>query len=436
MVAAEQRIWTLALAAAAVGSGIVGRFLFGPAADGLLFWSLYAVGVAVLAIPLVLGEIALGQARQRDAVGTFGPGAWSGLGWTAVVASLLLAAFLALLGGWSARMAFDSFGGDYFDDPDRHVRLITQGLDALLWALGVLAAACALAWRAARRGLHGPIKAVAVLAGLAAAAILVYGLLSGNGADRDAARAFPWQDLSGTLLVEAAQQALIPAFVGFGLVATLSAKTTNRALPEALVPLGIFWLAIPLAIGMGLSALGHAHGAGFDDGIGLGGLANLAATIGGTAGGLLAGTLFGLLLLGCLIALVAILEVPATVLVERWAWPETKANLALVLTTYLLVVPLAFVQDLAFDLELIFAAVLAPLAGLAVALLVGWFRPSILDGLRLGDDGPALAGAGRIFLRFIVPAPLALLALIGAMEVAVHVFGASAGSTGLWKLVP
>lgn len=434
MAADDKRVWLLALAGAAIGSGLVGRFMLGTAADGILFWAVFAACALLLAVPLLLGELAVGQVRRRNVVDAFGPGPWSGLGWAFALACIPLIAFLSVLGGWAARLAYDSFWGDYFADAERHLRLITQGSDAMLWGLGVILVAWLLSWRSAKAGLRAPVVAVGILAALAVAIVLGIALLDGGSTGRDAAFHLNWGDLDAPFVVAAAQQALLPALLGFGVVATLSSQVTDRTLAGRIVPLGLYWLAIPLGVGAGLTALAAARGIPFGDG--LVGLAVLAAGIGGTAGGMLAGTLFGLILAGCLVALVALLEVPATVLAERANWSEPRGSAVVALLAYLLVVPMAFVHDLAFDVERVLAAILAPLAGLALAVHVGWFRPTVLDGMLLGPEGPALHRVVRPMLRYVLPLPLLLLAVVGTLDVAVHVFGATAGSTGLWKLVP
>ncbi len=433
---ADKTVWVLTLAAAALGSGAFGRARLGDAQEGLVPWLLLAGAVTVLALPLLLGEAALGQFRRRNAVDAFGPGPWSGAGWLAAVACIPLAALLAYAAAIAARLAYDSFQGGFFDDPDRHWRLVTQGWDALVLTLGALLVAAGVAASGARRGLRGTMTAVAVVGLLAIAALALYALVAAGQDGRDAAFALDADAFSARAVVAALQQSLVPAFLGFGLVATMSGHVHDRTLPREGVFLAMLWLLATLAAGATLAALGQQEGIGLD-GPGLQGAVRIFAAIGGTAGGLLAGTFFGVLLAGSLAALVAVLEVPATFVHERVAgFGEARANLGAALVAYLAAVPLAFVRPAASDLGLVLTAVVAPLGGLLVALHVGWARPEVLDGFVVGDAKHRLDRLLRPLLRYILPLALLALLVLGSMQVAAEVFGASAGSGGLWSLVP
>lgn len=435
---ADKTVWVLALLAAALGSGAFGRHLLGTAQDGLLPWLLFALGVAVLGLPLLLGEAALGQSRRRNVADAFGPGPWGAAGWLSALLCLPLAGLLAYIAALAARMSYDAFQGGSFDDPDRHWRLVTQGWDMLALMLAAFLAAGALAAAGTRgRGLRATMTAVGMVGLVVVAGLLLYALVATGDGGRDAALALDLDALDGASVVRALQQALVPAFLGFGVVATLSGHVHDRTLPRESCTLAALWLLVALGLGAALAALGHQQGLGLGDGYGLLEATRIFAAIGGTTGGVLQGTFFGLLLAGALAALVAVLEVPATVVHERAAgFGEARANLGVALAAYLVAVPLAFVASWADDLGLLLTAVVAPLGGLLVALHVGWARPGVLDGFLVGDAGHRLDRLLRPVLRYVLPLPLAALLVLGVMEACVHVFGTSPGSGPLWDLVP
>ena len=434
---ADKTVWVLALVAAALGSGAFGRSLLGRHEDGLLFWALLAVAVAVLALPLMLGEAALGQFRRRNVADAFGPGPWAAAGWLQAAACIPLAAFLAVLAADAARLAYDSFLGGFYDDPDRHLRLVTQGWDVLLATLGVFVAAAAAAKAGSRGGLRGPMTAVAGVSLVAIALLLGYALLETGSAGRDAAFALDLDGLTATAVVEALQQSLVPAFLGFGVVATLSRHVHDRTLPREATMLAAVWLLVPLGLGAFLAAFARQEGVGLGDGFPLEGAVRLFAAIGGTKGGVLAGTFFGVLLAGCFAALVAVLEVPATVLNERVeGLGEARANLGAALVAYLAAVPLCFVASGLSDLGLALTAVVGPLGGLAVSLHVGWARPQVLDGFTVGDARHRLDRLLRPVLRYVLPLPLLALLVLGVLQAGVAFGAFDAGSGGLWRLVP
>lgn len=426
----------LALVAASLGSGAFGRYLLSYHADGLLFWAVFTVAVALLALPLLLGEAALGQFRRRNVVHAFGPGPWGWAGGLFALACIPLAAYLAVVAGWSARLAYDSFGGGFFDDPDRHFRLALQGWDAMLLALGALVVAAGVALGGVKRGLRGPLSAVAIVGLVAAGGLALYALAKTGAHGREVAFAFHPGALDGRLAVEAVQQSLVPAFLGLGLVATLSAGVHDRTLPREAVLVGLLWVLVPLALGSAFAALADHEGVALD-GFGFESIGQVAARMGGTAGGMVAGTAYGLLLAGSLAALVAILEVPATWLHQRFeGLGERRGLVGAALLAYLLAVPMAFDLAFLYDAELVLAVLVAPLGGLLVALHVGWARPQVLDGFLVGDAGHHLDRFLRPVLRYVLPLPLAFLVVLGALEVLADRGTIARHSSWLWDLVP
>ena len=437
--AATRTTWVLVLAAAALGMGAFGRYPLGTADAGLLAVAAFAVGVAVLAWPLLVAEAALGRFRRRNAVAAFGPGAWRAAGALAALACLAAAAYLAIVAGWAGRSAFDAFTGDHFDAPGQRFRLVSQGWDAMVGALAAVLVAAAAAMASLRDPRRGLVAAVAVLGLIALAALATWGLWSGGDAGRDAAFALPWRDVDAALVVGGLQRALVPALLGLGAVLTLSAQMPDRGLPRSATTLALAWVGTAAAAGAGLTALAHGEGVALDDGLAMPftSAIALADAIGGTLGGVLAGTVAGILLAGSLAALVLVLEVPARWLTEAFpSWTLHHGLIASALAAYLLAVPLAFVAGLAFDVELALTAIVAPLGGLLVAVHVGWVRPEVLGGLTVGDANHDLHKTLKPALRYALPPVLLALLVLGTLGALADWGALERGSGALWSLVP
>ncbi len=457
-VRAQATGWTWGLVGAAVGAGALARFPLGQAGDGLVFAALFAVGLALLAFPLLLAESALGQLRRRNAVDAFGRGAWRGAGVCTAVAAVALLALVAVLGGWAARYSYLSFQGGFFDDPERTFRVASQGWDALAWTFAVLAAGVGL--RQTKGGAASPfVASLGVAALLAVVAIGAWGVLQGSDA-RAAAFAFDWRAIDAALVVAALQQSLLPGLVGAGVVAGLSGRSAgpDPGLPKHATWLVLLWALVPLAAGVGLAAFAHGTdarlGAGFADPFTS--IAAVFAAVGRTQGGILAGLFFGALLLGALAAVVLLLEVPARWLEdlrqpraaeaakegpdppgpETGAWSPLLASIVVGLAAYLVATPLAFVASLAESWHVALLGIVAPLGGLAVSLHVGWVRPAALDGYTFGDAGHSMARALKPVLRFVLPVLLLALLVLGTMQLLAVTGAVEHGSAGLWRLVP
>lgn len=433
------------LLAVGVGAGALARFPLGTAGDGLVFVSLYGVGLIVLALPLLLAEGALGQGRQRGLDADTAPdqdvadpvGLWPWARACMALAALVAAALVAFLGGWALRYAIASFQGTFFDDPERSFRVAAQGWDAMVLTGVVLVAAFGLAVTGRRRDARPLLATAGILALLAVVVLAAWGLAQGNAA-RDHAFAFDWRAIDAALVVAALQQSLLPGLVGFGVVATWSTSLQDRALPQAGVKLLLLWLTVTLAVGLGLAAFAGDHGLALGTGLGAAftSVAAVFAAVGATQGGILAGLFYGALLAGALAATVALLDVPARWWLERSEAQPVTALGATALATYVLSIPLAFVSSLAQDLHVFLLAIVAPLGGLVLSVNVGWFRSEALDGFTFGDARHPLAPTLRPVLRYVLPILLLALLVVGVPHILAETGALARGSGGLWRLVP
>jgi SNF family Na+-dependent transporter len=151
---------------------------------------------------------------------------------------------------------------------------------------------------------------------------------------------------------------------------------------------------------------------------------------------MLTGFFFGALLLLALVGLLALLEVPATWLNEHYeSWTEARAFLASGLLALLVALPLCFGSDAVVHASQALAWVATPLVALFVSVHIGWGRPEVLEGFRVGDAKHPLADLVRPLLRYLHPPVLALLLVVGTLGF-LRAVGWADGSGGLWALAP
>jgi NSS family neurotransmitter:Na+ symporter len=425
------------------GSGLavsLARFPLGRATHGAWFFLVSLAGFLALGLPLLLSEAALGQFRRRNTVDGFGPGPWKGLGFVPGAGAVLAAALLAVLAGWAARLVADSATGDGFSDPDRHIRLLTAGPDALLWTLGVLAVTTGLSMRGARRGLHGLIAAFAVVAAAIVAGLAVWANLQGGaGAGRTDLFGLAGAGVNASFVTAALLAGLLPALLATGMAAALAAHVHERTLPREVAVLAI---ALATALFAALLFLAGLSGAQHHPLGGVGGLQaftqapSLFGQVGGVEGGVLQGLFFGAVLLASVVAILALLEVPTAWLTERFdSWTEGRSSLASGLLAYLVAVPFCFSLAGAQHLDQGLAWVLAPFAGLLVSSHIGWARSVVLDGFKVGEAGHRLDRTLGPVLRYLLPPAFAVLLTAGLLGF-IRAMDWAHGSGGLWALAP
>lgn len=433
--------WVLTLLLVGAASGALARYPLLTASSGLNFVVLFAAFLALLGLPLVLAEAAFGQFRRRNVVDAFGPGPWKVGGFVLATAALLTAVLLAMMGGWFARYVVASFQGTFFDDPERHFRLLATGWDAMLCALAVVAVATGLQFLGKGRGPRATFAVTAIVSLVVLAGLAAWGLLQeGSTAGRRAFLSIHLDAIDAKLVVQAALQALLPVAVGLGVVATWSSTMHDRTLPRDATTLLLLVAGLPLLAGLFLVTLASANGQTLGSGDHFDDLFTaipaLFASLDAFEAGVLSGLFYGVLLAVSIAAVNALIKVPAAWLAEQPGWKPQQGALAAGLAVALVAVFFAFSVDAVRGLHLFLAGIVAPLGGLLVAVQVGWMRPQVLDGLRVGDARHELDATLRPYLRYVVPPILAFLLLIGLMAFLADAGAIERGASGLWRVVP
>jgi NSS family neurotransmitter:Na+ symporter len=97
----------LAAAGSAVGLGNIWRFPYTTGENGGgAFVLVYLICVALVGLPIMMSEIMIGRAAQRQPVAAFHAlqgrkSAWAGIGWLGVVAGFIIGSFYIVVAGWA-----------------------------------------------------------------------------------------------------------------------------------------------------------------------------------------------------------------------------------------------------------------------------------------------------------------------------------------------
>ncbi len=99
--------FVLAASGSAVGLGNIWKFPYITGENGGgLFVLIYLACILLIGLPIMMAEIMIGRAAQRQPVGAFetlhgGKTAWSGIGWMGVVTGFIILSFYVVVAGWS-----------------------------------------------------------------------------------------------------------------------------------------------------------------------------------------------------------------------------------------------------------------------------------------------------------------------------------------------
>lgn len=435
MAAAPREQWSgrtafvLATVASAVGLGNIWRFSYVAGENGGgAFLLAYLAAVAVLGLPLMVAEFALGRRARGDIVSAYAfemrSPRWRWAGWLAVAAALIILSYYAVIAGWAWRY----FGtyligaeiGSGRETVAAHFAGFLASPQTVAWQLLVLALATAAVIAGVRSGIERvartvmPLLAVIVI-GLAAYSLTLGGARAGLAflfAPDYAALARP------QVWLAAFGQAFFSLGVGVGTLATYGSYAPGEArlARSALLVAGIdtsFALVAGIAIFPAVFAFGLDPAQG--PALAFVTLPQVFAVM--PAGAWVGLAFFALLAFAALSPTIALIEVPVVALMKARGWSRRRTALAVSGFAFVAGLPSAlsdgalaalrpFGVGVLEAIDRLASNLLLPAGGLCAALAVGWAWPRA-QAVAAASLSPGLhASAWRVMLRVVVPAVL------------------------------
>jgi NSS family neurotransmitter:Na+ symporter len=434
----------LAAIGSAVGLGSIWKFPYEVGANGgAAFVLCYLAGLALVVVPLLFAEFAIGRRGRADAATSLGRVAaahgaaarWSALGAFGIVTGLLILSFYSVIGGWTLAYAVDTALAGL---PGREPQAVQARFDALLAAplamsayhAAFMAVTAAVVWRGVRGGIEAASRVLMPLLVLLMLAAALYASLQG---DLRATLAFLFRFDPAVLTPRVALEALGLGFfsigVGLGLMITYAAYAgAEIRLRQAAIVTVVADTAISFLAGFAVFPVVFAHGLDPASGAGLVFVTLPLAFAGMPFGALAAFVFFLLLFVAALASAISLLELGAALLVSRYGWRRPGATVALAAACFVLGLgtvlsfnlwagwhPLAalpgFAKATAFDLlDHLTSNLMLPIGGFGLCVFAGRVLPASFyaEELRLG---PAGAARLRWTLRYLAPAGIAGAAL-------------------------
>lgn len=433
--AGAREAWTarlglvLAAAGAAIGPGDLWRFpVVAAAHGGGAFILVYLAVVASLGLCLVLAELAIGRAAQRNPVGALrllGGRLWGWLGLVQILAAFLIASSLSVVAGWTAAaggaLAAALFGGADGDGAALFARILAEPLRPVAAAGVFTAAAVGIVTLGVRRGLERCNRLLVPLL-IALLVVLTAGTctLPGAGAALAGVVRFDFAALDAASITAAIDEAVGTLAIGVGALVVFGAYDRGKAnlLGTGAAIAGLDVLAVMLCGAMVLAPVAlFALQAEAGPELALRTLAGVFERLPlGLAFGV---ALMALLLVAMLTTAVALIEPVVAYFTEEHGFRRHQIAIAAGIYAFLLGVPSSlalggagnhtmFGRPLAQIIDAIGFDVLAPLAALGTAVFAGWVmgRRAIDELIGAAGGAPWYAHAWLFLLR--VPVPLAI----------------------------
>ncbi|MCA9690085.1 MAG: sodium-dependent transporter [Nannocystaceae bacterium] len=455
----------LAAAGSAVGLGNLWKFPYITGENGGgAFVIVYLVCIALVGLPIMMGEVLIGRMAQRSTVSAFRhiapQSAWQSVGWLGVVTGVVILSYYSVVAGWSMHYVYLAVSGGLSG--------VTEGIEgvdpaAIKATFNAVAADPALnvGWHAVFMALTALIVGAGVQQGVERAArvmmpvlflmmtaLLVYATtLDGFGKAFDFVFGLHFERLTGAGVLEALGHSFFTLSVGMGAMLTYGSYLAKQDdLVSTSVAITLLDTAVALMACLVLFPITFTIGMEPAAGPGLV-FQNMPVAFAELPGGATWSVIFFVLLtFAALTSSISLLEVPASYLIDERGWSRPKAVTVMVAAIFALGVPSALSGGTAlfgadfqaatkpvlvamgqeggkswFDtFDYLASNILLPVGGMGIALFAAW---------RIGDKArraEVAAGStlGRIEGFYLVWLQLLrYLAPIAILVVMLHALG-------------
>ncbi len=427
----------LATIGSAAGIGNIWRFSYVAGENGGgAFLVVYFVAVVLVGLPLVLAELAIGRAAQRDAVGAFSElvprGRWHLIGVVGVVAAFLILAYYAVVAGWALKYFVGSVDGSLWAAAGEgyggfFARFIASALEPVVWQATMVAVTVVIVIRGVRGGIELANKILMPLLAMLILALAVWGVFQpGSRAGLEFLFAPDWRTLRGSDVYLAAMgQAFFSLGVGMSVFITYGSYLTGKhKLGVSATAIVVGDTAIALLAGVAIFTTVFAFGYDPAAGPELAFITLPQIFLSIPAGKIVGPVFFALLVAGAITSMVSILEVPVAFFVRRLGVRRAVAAPLIGAAMFVVGVPASFGFGLWADvswqgrgildtMDFVASNILLPIGGGAVAIFVGWrwLWPRIVPEAQI--DGAWINFVWLWLLRIVAPA-LILAVMINA----------------------
>ncbi|MCA1949889.1 MAG: sodium-dependent transporter [Treponema sp.] len=428
-----------ATVASAVGLGNIWKFPYLAGVNGgAAFVLTYLLAVALVGLPILVAEHAIGRKMRKDAVASYATvvpreGFWVLIGYAGVIAAFLIMAFYSDVAGWVFSYIVKSFIAAFRGTGPLSAQdfaALASGIwEPLIWQIGVVVFVSLIVAAGVSKGIEAATKLTMPIL-LALLLLCDIRALTLPGAFEGVTFLFApdFSKLSGTVILSALGLAFFKLSLGMGTMTTYGSYMPEsvRLVPNA----GRVALADTLvSILAGLAIFPAVFAFGFEPASGPSLLfISIPAVFSKMPFGNFFTVLFFLLsALAATGAMISLIEVPVAWLSGKMKLSRPKAVIITALGIIVLGIPATLSlgpwKDVQlfnmgfFDLfDYIQQNLLLPLGGLAIAIVAGW-------RLRKSDFMNELAGQGQgkkwylalvyIFIKYISPALIVLVFLNG-----------------------
>ncbi len=387
----------LAASGSAVGLGNLWKFPYIAGANGGgAFVIVYLICIALLGIPIFIGELYIGRASKSDAISSFtkldpkNGKLWSITGWIGVLTAFLILSFYSVVGGWVldffAKAATNAFSQKSSSEISGMLgALFGDYKTQILWHAVFMILTVAIVIGGVKRGIEKSTK-ILMPALCILLVILFISTTQMEGFSKAVHFLFAadFSKLSGEAILEALGHSFFTLSLGMGTMITYGSYLKPK---ENLIKIGI-WVsladtAIALIAGLVIFSIVFSFGLDASGGPGLM-FSTLPTLFAQMPGGYLTGfAFFALVTFAAVSSSISMLEVVVSYFVKSMKLPRLPVTIATGFVAFLIgilsVLSFNVLKDYTvfgfgfFDLfDKLTGNILLPLGGLLIASFYGW----------------------------------------------------------------
>ena len=424
----------LAAAGSAIGLGNIWKFPYITGENGgAAFIIVYLICIAVIGLPVLVGEILIGRTTQLNPVGAFRTLSkskfWSTIGGMGVLAGFLILSFYVIIAGWSLGYIYETVSGSFFqyDDPAKAAGHFVSLTHNIPWIIGYFAAFMLLTmgvvYGGIQKGIERGSKIMMPLLFVLLILVMIRGLTL-EGADKGLEFLFKpdWGSINGQTILIALGHAFFTLSLGMGAMMTYGSYMSKK---DSIFSSGLQIVILDTLIALiaGVAIFGPVFATGLEADAGPGLIFHtLPVVFMKMPGGQVFGTVFFILLsIAALTSAISLLEVITAYFVDEKKWKRHKAVMVFGFITFLLGIPSALSFNILSDFKIfgltffdlvdyLTANIMLPLGGFFIAIFIGhvWGFDKAIIELKKGsedlfDKYPIVVTCWKIFIKYFAP---------------------------------
>lgn len=431
-------IFILAATGSAVGLGNIWKFPYITGENGGgAFVLVYLLCIAAVGIPIMIAEVMLGRRGRQSPINTMrqlaiddGRSAnWSLLGWSGVIAGLIILSFYSVIAGWALAYVLNAASGAFSGAPAEEIKgmfgaLVSSPGELIFWHTLFMIMTMVVVARGVKRGLEAAIRWLMPALFVLLLIMVGYAMNSGEfGRGVSFLFSPDFSKISAEGILVAMGHAFFTLSLGMGAIMIYgSYMPKNASISHAVITIAVADTVVALLAGLAIFPIVFANN--LEPGAGPGLIfQTLPIAFGQMPGGTFFGTLFFILLVfAAWTSAISIIEPAMSWLVESKGWSRVKASIWCGVATWVVGLGTVFSFNIWSDVTLwgktffdladfLTANIMLPLGGLLIAIFAAWVmkKSASVDELDMGESGGYQLW--RFLARYVTPIAVVIVFL-------------------------